>query len=160
MAQFDEAPVDAAIAAALARASTEDWESLWDAVDALADETTFATWARPDIVGTTVIDGEERPVYQMPYPLYAASVERIRECLGALGLIVPFDWMNWDGLNRYRDDPAALASAPVADAVRLVTAIQRSERFGDGNIEGALISGVMQAALARLRSWYKDRPTG
>ena len=156
MAQFYEA----SIAAALARARDEDWESLWDAVDALADETAFATWTEADIVGTTVVDGEERPVHQMPYPVYAASVERLRECIGALGLMVPFDWMNWDGLIRYRGDPAALASAPVEDAVRLLTAIQRSERFGDGNIEGALDSGVIQPALARLRSWYEGRPTG
>jgi hypothetical protein len=46
--------------------------------------------------------------------------------------------MNWKGVLRYRDYPAALATAPVGDAVRLLTAIQRAERFGDGNIEGAL----------------------
>ena len=53
----------------------------------------------------------------------------------------PFDWMNWEGVLRYRENPAALATAPVGDAVRLLTAIQRAERFGDGNIEGALESG-------------------
>ncbi|HEU4916987.1 MAG TPA: DUF6508 domain-containing protein [Acidimicrobiia bacterium] len=59
--------------------------------------------------------------------------------------------MNWEGLGRYTADPAALATAPVTDAVRTLTAIQRAERFGHGNIEGALKSGLMQTALARLR---------
>ena len=106
------------------------------------------------MVRTTIFDGEERPVHQMPYPVYAESVERVRNRLGSLRLFVPFDWMSWDGLSRYQEDQAALASAPVGDAVRLLTAIQRAERFGDGNIEGALTSGLMQAALARLRRWH------
>jgi len=31
----------------------------------------------------------------------------------------------------------------VGDAARLLTTIQRAERFGDGNLEGARKSGVM-----------------
>ncbi len=154
MPHDDDALVEAEIAEALARGRDEDWEALWDAVDVLSEETSFATWAGGDIVGTTTVDGEERPVRQMPYPVYVASVEHVRERLGVLGLVVPFDWMSWDGVLRYREDPEALATAPVGDAVRLLTAIQRAERFGDGNIEGALESGLMQSALARLRRWY------
>ncbi|MGH8951174.1 MAG: DUF6508 domain-containing protein [Acidimicrobiia bacterium] len=157
MPHFDDTSVDAEIAAALARGRDEDWKSLWNAVDDLVEEATFANWTGADVVGTTIVDGEERPIHQVPYPVYAASVERVRECVGALGLIVPFDWMNWDGVIRYQQNPTALATAPVGDAVRLLTAIQRAERFGDGNIEGALNSGLMQAALARLRTWYQDR---
>lgn len=152
----NDAPVDSQIHATLARARQEDWEALWAAVDVLAAETTFATWSGGEIVGTTIIDGEERPVRQMPYPVYSQSVEGVRERLGKLGLIIPFDWMSWDGLDRYTEDPAALATAPVTDAVRTLTAIQRAERFGDGNIEGALRSGLMQVALTRLRRWYEE----
>lgn len=64
-----------------------------------------------------------------------------------------------------RREPAGLGSDPGAGrgsrktepAVRLLTAIRRAERFGDRNIEGALQSGLMQAALARLRRWYDER---
>lgn len=158
MSQSEDALIEAKIAEALARGRDDDWKALWDAVDALAAETTFAAWTGGDIVGTTTVDGEERPVYQMPYPVYSDSVERVRERLGVLGLMVPFDWMNWVGVPRYVENPAALATAPVGDAVRLLTAIQRAERFGDGNIEGALKSGLMQTALARLRRWYDENP--
>lgn len=145
---------EAQIAAALARGDDADWVALWDAVDDLAEETTFARWAGGEVIRTTIVDGEERPVLQMPYPVYADSVQRVRRQLTALQLTVVFDWPRWEGARRYREDRAALADAPVGDALRLLTAIQRSERFGDGNIEGALTNGVMQAALARLRHWY------
>jgi hypothetical protein len=156
MAQSDAVSVEAEIAAALARARDEDWKALWEAVDVLAGETTFATWSGGNIVGTTTVDGEERPVRQMPYPVYSKAVEEVRQRLGALGLMIPFDWMNWEGVDRYLENPSDLATAPVADSVRLLTAIQRAERFGDGNIEGALESGLMQSALARLRRWYQE----
>jgi hypothetical protein len=152
--QDEEAAVDSAIAEALYRAKPEDWSALWAALDALAGETTFATWAGGGQVGTTVVDGERRPVHQMGYPVYSEPVERLRDRLETLGLAVPFDWMRWEGVARYGDDPSRLADAPVEDAVRLLTAIQRSERFGDGSIEGALERGVIQAALARLRRWH------
>ena len=49
--------------------------------------------------------------------------------------------------------------SPYISTVRLLTAIQRSERFAEGSIEGALTSGLMQAALTRLRRWYDDERT-
>jgi hypothetical protein len=145
--------VDEAIAEALARGRAEDWRALWDAVDVLADESTFATWAGDDVVGAT-IDGEERAVRQMPYPRYLDAVGQVGARLHALGLVVPFDWARWDGVSRYQAAPATLAGAPVGDAVRLLTSIHRSERFSEGSIDRALESGVMQAALARVRRWY------
>lgn len=155
----DDSAVDAAIAVALSQGRDEDWAALWEAVDALNRETTFATWAGGDVVGTTTVDGEERPVIQMSYPQYAEPVDRVRAQLGALGLFVPFAWPSWDGVRRYQDDPGPLAQAPVTDAVRLLTAIHRSERFSDGSIDSALTSGVIQGALARLRHWYDDERT-
>ena len=59
--------------------------------------------------------------------------------------------MSWDGLDHYRSGER-LADAPVADAVRMITAIVRSERFCDGAIESAWCDGRFPAALARLRS--------
>jgi hypothetical protein len=69
--------------------------------------------------------------------------------------VVPFAWPDWPDLPRYRD-PAELGSAPAADAVRVITAVVRGERFVDGNVDAALRSGVLQAALARLRRWQSE----
>jgi hypothetical protein len=32
-----------------------------------------------------------------------------------------------------------------------------SERFGDGNIGAAVNTGVLQAVVAALAAWYRDR---
>jgi hypothetical protein len=144
---------DAPFLEALAAVSDAAWTELWAAVDALDEVTTFATWAGGEVVDTVVVDGVEKPVTQVPYPLYTPEVERLRDAIGACGLVVPYDWMAWDGLDRHLDG-AGLADAPMTDAVRMITAIVRSERFGDGNIEGALTSGTLQAAIARLRADY------
>lgn len=156
----DRTELDAQIDAILARADDKAWAALWEAFETLGGETTFATWAGGNVVAATNVNGENRPVHAMPYPVYADSVERVRDALGRLGLFVPFDWTHWEGLVRYRDDPASLATAPVADAVRTLTAIQRSERFSEGSIQGALERGVLQAAVTRLRRWHADGQSG
>ena len=132
---------DGPFLAAIAAVTEAQWAELWAALDALAGETVFAEWA-----GGQTVDG----VTHVPYPEYTPAVERLRAAIGGAGLIVPYDWMQWDGIERYRE-PAALADASEADAVRLITAIVRSERFSDGSIEGALERGLLQAALERLR---------
>ena len=143
--------------AALEAVTDAQWAELWAAVDAVAAEETHAEWVggTPE---TRVVDGVEQTVTQMPYPIYSEAVERLRSAIGGSGLIVPYDWMHWEDLDRYRG-PTALADAPVTDAVRMLVAIIRAERFGDGNIEGALKDGTMQAALARIRRWQEERPT-
>jgi hypothetical protein len=85
-------------------------------------------------------------------------VNRLSGALADAGLVVPFDWMAWDGLLRY-EGGHGLSTAPVADAVRVVTATIRGERFCDGNIEAALRDGLLPAALDRLRRWCdEERP--
>ena len=133
---------------ALTGVTDAQWDELSQALDALEGVTTFAEWAGGQ-VEMKVIDGVERPVTHVPYPIYPAEVERLRAAIGRCGLVVPYDWMDWDGLEQYRNG-IGLADAPPADAVRMITAIIRSERFGDGNIEGALRSGTLQAAIARV----------
>ena len=146
MAADDDAP----FLEALGRATPASWTELWAALDGLDGVEEFATWAGGEVIDTAVVDGVERPVIQVPYPIYSEAVERLRAAIGGCGLVVPFDWMQWDGNRRYRGG-VGLDGAPVADAVRMVTAVVRSERFGDGSIEGALRDGTLQAALARLR---------
>jgi len=156
VASPDDGLAEAEITEALVAGRAEDWEALRTAVDALADETTFATWAGGEVVGTTTVDGEERPVREMPYPMYTEPVRTVLERYRALGLMVSFDWVRWEDLPRYRDHPLQLETAPVADAVRMLTSVQRSERFFDGSIEGALESGMIQIALARILRWHDE----
>jgi len=45
---------------------------------------------------TTIVDDVDRPVRQMPYPVYSQPMELLLELISELGLIVPFDWKSWD----------------------------------------------------------------
>ena len=90
---------DDAIAEALARVTADQWSTLWDALDAVAAETTHATWSGGQVVDTVMVDGVEKPVTQVPYPVYSEAVERLRSLVGQLGLILVYDWMDWDGIH-------------------------------------------------------------
>jgi hypothetical protein len=142
-------PTDEQVEAARRRAPDAAWRELAEAVSAVEAETVHATWHGGERVTTAT-----GTATQLPYPVYGAAVERLRGALGGVGAIVVFDWMGWDGRRRYRD-AADVAGGPAADAVRLVTAILRSERFVDGAIEDAVGAGLLQGAARRLLAWYE-----
>jgi hypothetical protein len=92
------------------------------------------------------------------YQAYGASVTRSRasvECArdlqrrgeslrsGAVrpGAIAPFNWSDWDGLEIYRGG-GGLEAAPVAEAVRMATAIVRADRFTEGALAASLTDGT------------------
>ncbi|NUP50338.1 MAG: hypothetical protein HOW97_23970 [Catenulispora sp.] len=92
-------------------------------------------------------------VWQERYPQYGARVETARRLLVELGAVTPlYHWMQ-------RKPPVLGADGTVspADAVRLATTVIRSERFGDGNIAGALTAGILQATVAALAGWYREQ---
>jgi hypothetical protein len=147
-------PTDDEIEAKLRAVPGERWDELWSAIEEVEDEGEHTTWGGGEQV-MRVIDGVEAPVTTMPYAIYSEAVERLRGAIGHAGLVVPFGWMDWDGLQRYRSS-RSMEGAPVADALRLVTAIVRSERFSDGSIGGALDSGLLLTALGRIRRWLRE----
>ena len=155
MHPVDAGPTDEQVEAVLRAAPGEAWDELANALRAVEEQASHATWHGGEQV-VTVADGVERVATQVPYPVYSDAVERFRRALTGVGALVVFGWMRWDGLERYRR-AADVAAAPVADAARLVTAILRSERFGDGSIEAALDSGLLTAAARRLLAWH-DAP--
>jgi Family of unknown function (DUF6508) len=67
------------------------------------------------------------------YAIYDDAVTCTIQALYDLGAIVPFNWSEWDGIERYRTC-RAVDAAPVAEAIRLVTAIVRADRFSSPRV--------------------------
>lgn len=134
-------PSDEDIEASLRAVPDERWVELWAAWDALEREDVHTTW-------------DTSPGH-LPYASYSEAVERALAALAGVGGVVPFDWMNWDGGQRY---PAGqgLDEAPVTDALRLTTAVIRGERFFEGTIATALEDGALAAIVQRLRRWVEE----
>ncbi len=181
---------------------SELWESLWEAVDAMASVPEISKVVqrgpiprkavrggtrkavlggkqfRPRVaprgeqidtnrvdggkkVSGNVAEGVEQPTFGMPYLVYCDEVKMVERLLYDADLIVPFDWPGWEARFWYGQHVADLNSAPVSDAVRVLTAVMRQERFVDGTIGVAIESGLLPAAFARIRRWCGEnrRPT-
>ena len=138
----DGRPDDATLVMALDLKKTSAWRALVE----LDAEFQVRPHADDDCVWP------ERPG-RVPYPDYSSRVEESRALLTEVGAVTPsYHWM--------QQRPPALepgGKLSAADAVRLATTIIRSERFGDGNIGAAVEAGVLQAVLAALAAWYRDR---
>lgn len=95
----------------------------------------------------------ERPGAGWHPPWYGSRVEvaRLQEALVRHGFMVPFDTSAWEReAERYRRDLAALADAPLADIIKLVTMHLRADRFVGGHFAAVVASGEMAAILRRL----------
>lgn len=152
-------PTDDDLEAVLRAMTPEQWDELWVAAAAVGQEGPPARWEGGQQIGTSVVDGVERPVHQVPYPVYSEAVDRLRAAVAGAGLIVPFSWPDWPGTKAYAGGGRGLDTAPATDAVRLLTAIIRSERFSEGSIEATLEDGTFVAALNRLRRWQQEQAT-
>jgi hypothetical protein len=156
LTSVEDDPVDAEIVAHLLRVPAAGWSSLWSAVDELEQEDEPARWGCGQQIGSIVDDdGRERRVVQMPYVINSPATRRVIRAVHDLGMIVKFDWLHWDGLEGLRG-PVAMEEAPVADAVRVLTAIIRGDRFVDGTIAASLADGTLLAVLRRIRRWHDE----
>ena len=147
---------DSEIEHRLRAAADRRWQDLSDALHALVAEPEKGRWAGGETVETIVVNGVEKPVIQMPYVNYSAAVFDVIAKVGALGASQPFDWQAWDGLNRYPNG-RGLEEAPVAESIRMITAIVRADRFGEGTLLASLEDGTFLAAVDRLRGWYEEQ---
>ena len=161
MANRPTHPTDDEIDAILAAIPPDRWAGLWRAVDRLPDvagsPSGLVRWAGGEQVGTTMVRGVETPVHHGHYAVYSDALNAVVRQLYELGIVTSFNWPEWDGVERYRFGHG-LVSAPVADVVRLITAVIRSDRFTDGAIAAAIEDGTLPAALRRLREWYEGGP--
>lgn len=146
---------DAEIEDRLRRAPIDRWPALSATVDEVEHEDEHVTWGGGQQVGTTIVDGVERPVTEMPYAIYSDATRRMLHALYDLDILVPFRWPGWEGIETYRGG-RGLGTAPVADAVRLASAIVQADRFSEGTIGATLDDGTLLAALHRLRQWQYD----
>ncbi|MFI9407826.1 DUF6508 domain-containing protein [Nocardia sp. NPDC052316] len=137
-----------AIESVLRAAPREAWHQLWSAVDDIRAED-------PQALGSWRTNNRDGSLC-MPHVQYSEAVDRMTQAVYAVGAIVGFDWMKWDRKTAYPGG-RGLETAPVADAARVLTAVIRGERFGDGIILTALNDGTLPAALQRLRTWYEQQ---
>ena len=77
---------------ALRGAPADLWRQLFEAARGYLAEPEHASWAGGQQIDTAVVDGAERPAFQMPYAVYSENVGRIVALLNEIGVVFPFDW--------------------------------------------------------------------
>ncbi len=86
---------------------------------------------------------------------YVLSDEAVAfiESAYTLGWVFDFDWMKWastEEAKRLHRDRDLLAAADGKQISKLLTAIVRNDRFGEGSLAEAYESGLLTAILGRV----------
>lgn len=121
---------DAQILAAIAPAADDRWRQLFG----------MPLWSTSDDADDEVVDALARRLYD-------------------LDVAVSFDWLTWYWPGRFPGGEG-LASAPVADAVRMLASYLHGERAAAGAVRSGLVDGSIPAAINRLWDWYRESRVG
>jgi hypothetical protein len=91
---------------------------------------------------------------------YSPAVRALVEAVRAGGLLVAFDWREWqrEGL-RYVEDPRRVATADLDIILRLLTLHVRKDEEADGHLARVLEEGHIVAVLRRLRELIPAGPS-
>jgi hypothetical protein len=74
-----------------------------------------------------------------------------------LGMVQPYPWREWvDADGKPFFDSRDLSECSLADAIRIVTAIVRSDRFNEGHLVAEMGNGLVTAAVRRIWKWYQS----
>ena len=125
---------DAEILASIAPAADDRWRQLFG----------MPLWSTSDGAVDKILD---------------TAVDALAQCLYDLDVAVSFDWMTWYWPGRFPGGEG-LASAPVADSVRMLASFLHGERVAAGAIRSGLVDGSITAAINRLWDWYRESRVG
>jgi hypothetical protein len=91
-------------------------------------------------------------VMQMPWQEQDPLISEYVQFMYENDLVVPFDWSKWDeGREWFRSqDPAKYDNLDAETALKLITAIIRSDRFNEGALVGAFESGDFPKIIGKL----------
>jgi hypothetical protein len=84
----------------------------------------------------------------MPYMIADPLVQRFTETLYSKHLLISFDWPHWDAGRKMFDQQGydKFADVSIVDALKLISAVIRNDRF----VEGALVSLFRSGDAVRL----------
>ncbi|WP_063730122.1 DUF6508 domain-containing protein [Streptomyces sp. RTd22] len=136
---------DQRLVAALDRDDAAAWRELAEAFDALTDEDRKVEWGGGQ--------QDARGVIQMPYPRYSEGLLRAVNALRGVAVTTEYRWS--------ANPPPQLSPdgrLSPADAVRAAMVLVLGERICDGMIDEALRSGLLDATVESLRTWYEAEP--
>lgn len=143
---FDE--IEASYTAHLAEVAPADARRVRDSLAALDSAASMGGWVEPPRAPGAAPS--------VPAPQLSPEAAALLAAVNDLGLDIPFDWPHWSQGRVMAEGPGNLSQATPAQAVMLINALQRFDRFSDGAVLKAFEDGVIQAAVRRMLTTAAD----
>lgn len=127
----------------------EQWHRLFALLDEMESTIEF---------GRMHVGEDEEGRMMMPYMEPAPVVLKFEEIAYELGLVIDFDWPQWDeGREMLFIPDTDYGSLDIVTLCKLITVIIRSDRFVEGNLVDCFENGTVQKIMKALQA--KIEPT-
>lgn len=136
---FDE--IEADYAARLTEVTAAAAQQVRESLAALDSAPSMGGWAEPP----RAPGAPPSP----PAPQLSDEAAALLAAVNDLGVDIPFDWPHWSQGRVMAESPDNLGEATPAQAMMLINALQRFDRFSDGALLKAFEDRVFQAAVRR-----------
>jgi hypothetical protein len=121
----------------------EHWQPLLELIPAIASTDNFG-----EMKGG---EKNEESFIQMPYYEESSLVDAFRSKVYDLGLIIDFDWTNWEGGNKIMNESNFdFDTIRIPEICKLITAIIRKDRFSEGTLVSAFSEGLILKMLQSI----------
>ncbi len=93
----------------------------------------------------------DKGVFQIPHYIESSIVEKFRESVLELGILISFDWSKWDeGRKIASNNEFNFDSIDIPTKCKLITAFVRNDRFCEGALVAAFESGLILKILQSI----------
>jgi hypothetical protein len=120
----------------------EQWEPLLDLIPAIEQTSDFGK-----ISGGGV---NEDQTISLPYYTPSKIVQEFLHTVYDIPIIIPFDWAAWDEGRKMAQPDFDLDSVDLITKCKLITAIVRNDRFCEGALDNAFVSGLILRILTSI----------
>jgi hypothetical protein len=139
----------------LATVTTEQW-ALLEKLTLAVDPSDPGEWQGGHVMRRTP---EGNPVIAMPFYMYSQQLNSLVEALYECNVIVPFNWVDWQGRFEGHLEALSATDSPPTELVKYLVTVVRCDRFSEGYLGNEILSGrFLDNLLAVIRHFRPAAP--
>ncbi len=128
--------------------SENDWSPLIELIPIIEQTKVFGTWPE-----TIEGKGTSESPYIIPHISHSEIIDKFWSIVYKIPIVIQFDWMSWEELDDIiKNKNFDFDTIDIPTKCKVITAIVRAERFGEGTLVSQFESGLILKILKSIKN--------